>query len=140
MIIDPKLKTKYDIQRPYLDYIQKYLDKTLMSYSMKNLYAYTSRIKGLNSVCEKIETGRYIGWVDIDDFVGCVIIIPNLSYELSVIEFLEKSFDKIELRKKGDSFKSYDVFRFDSTRFIGTIKPESEEKNLKYIQLNLRYK
>ena len=80
MIIDPKLKTKYDIQRPYLEYIQKYLDKTLMSYSMKNLYAYTSRIKELNSVCEKIETGRYIGWVDLDDFVGCVIIISNLSY------------------------------------------------------------
>ncbi|MCG8409832.1 MAG: hypothetical protein MI739_00935 [Bacteroidales bacterium] len=128
MIIDSKIKLKYNLQKPYFEFIQSYLDKTLMKYAQKNNYAYSSRIKNLDSICEKIETGRYSCWSEIDDFIACVLIIPNLDYEDSVIDFLEKSFNKILIRKKGNTYKSFDVFRFDSTRFIGTINSENEQK------------
>lgn len=128
MIIDSKLKIRYGQQRPYFEHIQNYLDQTLMNYAKKHLYAYTSRIKELNSICEKIETGRYRNWSELDDFVGCVLIIPNLGYEEDVLKFFEKTFNRFQIRKKGNTYKSYDVFRFDSTRFIGTINPDSEGK------------
>lgn len=130
MIVDAKLNGKYNLFRPYFEFIQDLLDQTLMNYSKKNLFAYTSRIKEINSISEKIETGRYSSWTDIDDFIGCVIIVPNLSYEHEVLKFLEQAFVKIDIRKKGSTFKNYDTFRFDSTRFIGKIKSVNNSMNL----------
>lgn len=128
MIIDAKLKTKYDFEEPYFEYIQNYLDQTLMNYAKKNLFAYSSRIKSLSSISEKIESGRFNSWEELDDFIGCVIIVPNLSYENEVLTFLDSAFNKIDLKKRGETFKGFDTFRFDSTRFLGTIKPESTDK------------
>lgn len=128
MIIDAKLKAKYDYHYPHFEYIQNYLDQTLLKYTRKNLFAYISRIKEIDSIYEKIETGRYKDWYEIDDFIGCVIIIPNLSYEKKVLTFLSNTFQKEFIREKGKTFKSYEVFRFDSTRFIGTLKPENRTK------------
>lgn len=128
MIIDAQIKIKYEIQLPYFEFIQNYLDQTLMNYAKKKLYAYSSRIKAIDSICEKIESGRFSSWSDLDDFVGCVLIIPNLSYEDDVLQFLGDTFKKYDIKKKGTTFKSFDSFRFDSTRFIGTIKPETEDK------------
>lgn len=125
MIIDSKILSKYNLFKPYFVFIQDSLDQTLMNYSKKNLYAYTSRIKKLTSTCEKIESGRYSSWNEIDDFVGCVIIVPKLGYEDNVIDFLKVAFIECEIRKKGSTFKNYDIFRFDSTRFIGKLKPTS---------------
>jgi ppGpp synthetase/RelA/SpoT-type nucleotidyltranferase len=128
MIVDAQLKTKYNLQAPYFEYIQNYLDQTLLNYTKQNFFAYSSRIKALNSISEKIESGRYSSWQELDDFVACVIIIPNLSYENEVLNFLETIFVKIDVKKKGDTFKGFDAFRFDSTRFLGNIKSETEDK------------
>ena len=128
MIIDSKLKMRYDFEEPYFEFIQNYLDQTLMNYANKNLFAYSSRVKSLSSISEKIETGRFNSWDELDDFIGCVIIIPNLSYENKVLEFLESAFVKINIKRRGETFKSFDTFRFDSTRFLGNIKPESADK------------
>lgn len=126
MIVDSRLKAKFNMQKPYYGYIQEYLDQTLLNYASKKLFAYSSRIKALDSVSEKIEGGRFTCWNDIDDLVGCVLIIPNLSYEDEVLIFLQATFNEVETKKRGETFKSYDVFRFDSTRFIGTLHPDSE--------------
>jgi ppGpp synthetase/RelA/SpoT-type nucleotidyltranferase len=129
MILDSKISTKYKLYGPYFEFIQKTLDQTLMNYSKNHLFAYTSRIKKLDSISEKIETGRYASWVEIDDFVGCILIVPNLSYEDEVISFLKSAFTEIDIRKKGSTFKNFDTFRFDSTRFIGKLKSPNESVN-----------
>jgi len=129
MILDSKISTKYKLYLPYFEFIQNALDQTLMNYSQKHLFAYTSRIKKLDSISEKIETGRYTSWLEIDDFVGCILIVPNLSYEDEVINFLKSAFIEIDIRKKGSTFKNSDTFRFDSTRFIGKLKIPNESVN-----------
>ncbi|KJD36086.1 hypothetical protein PW52_05570 [Tamlana sedimentorum] len=129
MILDSKISTKYKLYLPYFEFIQSALDQTLMNYAKKHLFAYTSRIKKLDSISEKIETGRYSSWVEIDDFIGCILIVPNLSYEEEVIDFLKNAFTEIDLRKKGSTFKNFDTFRFDSTRFIGKLIPPNQEIN-----------
>ncbi|WP_165586761.1 nucleotidyltransferase family protein [Neotamlana sedimentorum] len=127
--MDSKISTKYKLYLPYFEFIQSALDQTLMNYAKKHLFAYTSRIKKLDSISEKIETGRYSSWVEIDDFIGCILIVPNLSYEEEVIDFLKNAFTEIDLRKKGSTFKNFDTFRFDSTRFIGKLIPPNQEIN-----------
>jgi ppGpp synthetase/RelA/SpoT-type nucleotidyltranferase len=127
MILDSKISSKYKLYLPYFEFIQGTLDQTLMNYAKKHLFAYTSRVKKLDSISEKIETGRYSSWVEIDDFIGCILIVPNLSYEEEVIDFLKNAFIEINLRKKGSTFKNFDTFRFDSTRFIGKLIPPNQE-------------
>lgn len=127
MILDSKISLKYKLYLPYFEFIQDKLDQTLMNYAKKHLFAYTSRVKKLDSISEKIETGRYPSWVEIDDFIGCILIVPNLSYEEEVIDFLRTAFIEIDLRKKGSTFKNFDTFRFDSTRFIGKLIPPNQE-------------
>lgn len=129
MILDSRISSKYNLYFPYFEFIQDTLDQTLMNYAKKHLFAYTSRVKKLDSISEKIETGRYSSWVEIDDFVGCILIVPNLSYENEVLSFLKNAFREIDLKKKGSTFKNFDTFRFDSTRFIGKLIPPNEKIN-----------
>lgn len=136
MILDSRISSKYKLYLPYFEFVQNSLDQTLMNYAKKHLFAYTSRIKKLDSISEKIETGRYSSWVDIDDFVGCILIVPNLSYEEDVIQFLKSAFIEVDLRKKGSTFKNFDTFRFDSTRFIGKLKPPQSEVNKDIYDVN----
>jgi len=88
----------------------------------ENGYLFEDRIKTLESVAEKIETGRYEKWTEIDDLYACTIIIPLVSDEEEVLSFLNQRFERIKLTRKGGIQKPPDVFRFDSTRFIGRLK------------------
>jgi ppGpp synthetase/RelA/SpoT-type nucleotidyltranferase len=129
MILDPKLYSKYKLYFPYFEFIQNKVDETLLNFSKKNGFAYSSRLKTFESLCEKIETGRYSSWNDIDDLIGCVIIIPNLSQEIEVLKFLESVFEIDIARKRGSTFKNYDTFKFDSTRLIARLKKTDEKAN-----------
>lgn len=111
----------------------KKVDETLSKFSNSHYYAYASRQKTVESLAEKIETGRYKSWEDLDDLYGATIIIPNLNEEDNVITFLKQTFKKVDMRRRGTNNKPVDVFRFDSTRFIGKLKPvEGDRSNLIY--------
>ena len=138
MIIPDKIKSKYDFYLPYFIEIQKILDNTLLNYCKENHFAYTSRIKTIESVSEKIESGRYSNWDDIDDLIACVIIIPNLSYEESVIQFLQNIFIEEFLKKKGSRNQSYEVFRFNATRFCGRLNYPSDNQYLTKINFEVQ--
>jgi ppGpp synthetase/RelA/SpoT-type nucleotidyltranferase len=138
MIIPKDIAQKYFFLRPHFETVKKIIDETLINYSSNNHFAYTSRIKELDSLAEKIESGRYRNWASIDDFIGAVIIIPNINYEPAIIKFLETSFTKVQLKKRGSTWKNYDVFRFDSTRFIGKLSVVDSEKIINTINFEIQ--
>lgn len=138
MIIPKEFRLKYDLLHPHYKEAKIYIDQTILNYSLENHFAYSSRIKAVESVSEKIEGGRYKDWNSIDDFIAAVIIIPNISYEADVIKFLEKTFIKVNLKKRGTSLKSPEVFRFDATRFIGKIHPIDEEQEIHKINFEVQ--
>lgn len=117
------IKQKYDFQQPYVKKLGELVNQTLMPFCEGNNYAYTYRYKSLNSLSEKIETGRYTTWESLEDLFAASIIIPDLNDEGNVVDFLSKVFEKEQLKKRGSSYKSSDVFRFDTTRFIGKLRP-----------------
>ncbi len=88
-------------------------------------YAYSGRVKDAASLSEKIETGRYRNWEEIDDLFACSIVIPTLDEEPEVIKRLHDAFTEVECKRRGDTQKDPSVFRFDATRFIGRLRPES---------------
>lgn len=79
----------------------------------------------MESLTEKIESGRFSRWFDLADLFALAIIIPNLKYEDKVIKFLRRNFELVELRHRNRTWKNPKIFSLDSTRFIGKMKETS---------------
>lgn len=94
----------------------------LRAYCSEHGYLFEERVKTLASVAEKIESGRFADWSSIDDLYACSVIVSLPSQEQLVLEFLEATFQQVGLRKRGTVPKPPEVFRFDSTRFIGQLR------------------
>ena len=121
MIVPAVVITKFTIVQPYISYVADAVKQSVLSYCESNGFAYTSRTKTPESLAEKLETGRYTSWSQVDDLFACSIIIPTLVYEAGVLEYLEKAFLKVNIRKRGETQKDPAIFRFDATRFIGRL-------------------
>jgi len=138
MIIPSHIAQNYNYFKPFYDKVKEVVDQTLINYCSKNLYAYLSRIKEVSSLSEKIESGRFGDWDSIDDFVGAVIIIPNVRYEPQILKFLESSFLKVQIKKRGSTLKDPTVFRFDATRFIGKLRVIKKEEIINKINFEVQ--
>lgn len=138
MIIPPEVKRQFNEEKPIIDELAKRVKEVLIPYCEKHGYAIVYRVKTLDSISEKIESGRYQKWSDLDDRFGAVLVIPSTNAESDTVKFLQEQFETCDLRRKGQTLKSPDAFRFDLTRFVGTLKlhqsgetPESLE-NLRF--------
>jgi len=125
MIYPSILERKYNEYSPFIQIVSKDVKSILINFCEKRPgYAFISRIKTIESVAEKIETGRLKKWSDLDDLFACTIIIPTLSHEDEVIKFCQNTFEIIKNKtiKRGQNKKAPDVFRFDSTRIYAKLK------------------
>jgi ppGpp synthetase/RelA/SpoT-type nucleotidyltranferase len=95
-------------------------------------YAFTSRIKTVESLAEKIETGRFKKWSDLDDLFASTVIIPTLLHEKEVIEFCKNAFEIIDKKtvKRGQNKKPPATFRFDSTRIYARLRKNDDPDNI----------
>lgn len=109
------------IQTPFGE-VKRRVDHAVRILCDQRGYAYSSRVKDNASLAEKLETGRIRQLEDIDDLFAMAVIIPNLSHEHGVLERLHEMFDVHDLKERGTTYKSPDVFRFDASRFIGRLR------------------
>ncbi|MFN7919053.1 MAG: RelA/SpoT domain-containing protein [Bryobacteraceae bacterium] len=112
---------KYRSVERYLTEIRNRVREVLTPFADSKGYALAARIKSLESVSEKVETGRFKSFAQIDDLVAFAIVVPTLADEEAVLEFLAGAFERNELHRRGSSRKAPDVFRFDGTRFIARL-------------------
>jgi ppGpp synthetase/RelA/SpoT-type nucleotidyltranferase len=128
MIYPSILDRKYEEYRPLVKEVAGRVKQTLTNFCEDHGYAFMSRIKSVESLAEKIETGRFKAWVDLDDLFACTVIVPTLSNENKVIEFCKNTFDTSNLRfvKRGQNKKAPDSFKFDSTRIYARLKKSDE--------------
>ncbi|MFH0821936.1 MAG: hypothetical protein V2B18_04245 [Pseudomonadota bacterium] len=124
MIVPIDIARKYAETLPYLDIVTRRVRDIVWAYCENHGYAFASRSKTIESIAEKIETGRFRKWSDLEDLYACTIVIPTLGQERQALSFLEDRFIKEVVRSRGTTQKNPEVFRFDSTRFIGRLKPE----------------
>lgn len=123
MIIPAAISQKHELVKPYLSVVSERVRDVVRNYCENQGFAYIGRTKDSDSLAEKIETGRFTSWSDLDDLFACAVIVPGLSDEPRVLEFLRGSFIEVECKAKGESKKDPSMFRFDSTRFIGRVNP-----------------
>ena len=125
VIIPPPIQRKHDLVRPYVEQVAIRVRDIVSSLCEAGGYAYLGRTKDVESLAEKVETGRFSSWNDLDDLFACSIVVPMLSDEPAVVEELRASFVEVECKRRGTSRKDPAVFRFDATRFIGRLRPDS---------------
>jgi hypothetical protein len=95
---------------------------TLQPYCNSRGFVFDGRAKTLDSLAEKIETGRFRSWAELDDLYACTVAVPLPAEEEDVLKYLVETFEQLDLKKRLTAKKPPDVFRFDSTRFIGRLK------------------
>lgn len=140
MITPAEINSRYSLAEPYLQVLREQVRATLFAYCDKNEFALVSRIKSVDSLSEKIESGRFSSWSQIDDLVAFCVVVPTLAEEGSVIEFLSRTFNQARLTRRGQTKKSPQVFRFDSTRFVGTLAtpPSTELREIDAIKFEVQ--
>lgn len=122
MITPGAIHRKYTSLVPYLKPLRLAVRETLQPFVDENGYALVSRIKSLESLAEKLESGRYKRWAEVDDLLAFTIVVPTLSEEAKVLDFLRLVFEEVQLKARGSSRKAPDVFRFDGTRFLARLR------------------
>ncbi len=107
-----------------LKFIEKTVKETMGKFCERQGFLFKFRLKSIESIIEKIETGRFENWSMIDDLFACSIIIETLLQEDQVIAFCEKAFDvKTEDKKLRNRHpRPPDSFVFDTTRLICTLR------------------
>lgn len=125
MIIPPSIARKHALVQPYVDLVASRVRDVVASLCEKEGYAYLGRTKDTESLAEKIETGRFDRWSKLDDLFACSIIVPTLGDEPAVVDHLRTVFIQDRCKRRGGTRKDPSVFRFDATRFIGRLRPES---------------
>ena len=86
MIVPVNIRQLFDDAFPYIVELDKRVTETVFSYCMREGFAFSARPKTIESVAEKIETGRFRRWVDVDDLFACTVVIPTLRDEKRVID------------------------------------------------------
>jgi ppGpp synthetase/RelA/SpoT-type nucleotidyltranferase len=122
MIYPSILDRKYKEYRPFIEEVARRVKETLLNFCDSKGYPLTSRIKTIESLAEKIETGRFKRWSELDDLFACTVILPTLSHEEEVMNFCKSMFEIVSTTKRGQNKKSPDTFRFDSSRIYARLK------------------
>jgi ppGpp synthetase/RelA/SpoT-type nucleotidyltranferase len=120
------VQTAYDESIPSVRELAKLVGDSVSHWASSNDYLFKGRIKDADSLAEKLETGRYPAWRDIDDLYACTVVIPTTLHIERALEYLKTTFLEREIKGQGISQKAPDVFRFDAPRFIGTLVPQPE--------------
>lgn len=125
-MLPSELTQKFNDVAPFLRGLKNYLTSTISPFAEDHGFPFYGRIKTIESLAEKIETGRYRKFSDLDDLVAFTLIIPTATQERTVVAFCQNSFNINEIRSKENTEKLPDQFRFDCTRVIAKAKPTTD--------------
>ena len=97
-------------------------------------YILIGRKKTLESLRDKLETGRYSSLNDIDDIVAFSVVIDTLNQEREIRSLIRKLF-KVEFMRAGSTLKDERVFDFDCTRIYCRLRNIAEVSSPIYDQI-----
>ena len=118
MIVPSAVRSRYVAWQDLVRGVQERVEETLIPYTRKAGYVFEGRCKTMESLAEKLESGRYSHWDDIDDLYACTIAVPLPDEEVVVRDYVEEKFVLLRARDKTVVAKRPEMFLFDSTRLI----------------------
>lgn len=111
--------------KPPLDDVARYVGDTLARYSEGKGFLFRERTKELESLSEKLESGRFNKWSEVDDLYACTIVVPLHAQKEDVLCFLKERFVEKVVKSSTSTEKSPEVFRFDGTRWYGRLSGDA---------------
>lgn len=124
------VRERYAAVESSLDRLHPHIRDTLIPWCDRRSLLLQGRKKTLESVSEKLGTGRYRRWSQLDDLLAYTIVVPTNSHEEQVLGKLGEFFVERRRRTRSDTQKAPDVFRFDATRWYGTVRGDPTPRNL----------
>ncbi|CAL9582328.1 hypothetical protein SUDANB176_05063 [Streptomyces sp. enrichment culture] len=122
MGVPSRILNHYSSEERNVEAVARLVSQTLRPWCDRKGFPFKGRRKSLQSLSEKLESGRYSKWSELDDLYACTIVLPTPQHEEATLEFLSQAFTPVQVRRRNSTKKAPDVFRFDSTRFIGTVR------------------
>jgi len=122
-MVPQQLEQKLAEALPLLKELKRQIGDTLGPFADSYNVPFSGRVKTIESIAEKIETGRYKRFSEIDDLVAFTLVIPTGLIEERVVAFCRGVFDVEIVRDKRSTPKGPELFRFDSTRVIAKARP-----------------
>jgi len=116
------VRDRYSRDESALIALSSYVRTTLAPFCQDRDYPLSHRIKSLESTAEKLESGRYRTWSELDDLVGLTVVVPTQSHVKGVADFLDSTFDRKIIRDSSTAATSPDTFRFNATRWYGRLR------------------
>ncbi|MHB8234395.1 MAG: nucleotidyltransferase family protein [Solirubrobacteraceae bacterium] len=124
MAVPQAVQEAYTQARPLIESVAAIVKPTVVAWTEQHEYFFRGRVKTVESLAEKLECGRIASWAEVDDLYAAEVVVPTLEHVSPTLEHLRRSFRPREIRGPGVSQKSPQEFRFDATRFIGTVVPQ----------------
>jgi ppGpp synthetase/RelA/SpoT-type nucleotidyltranferase len=109
------LSTSYNSLRPTLIALERQVRDVLGTFTASNNFLLSSRVKTVEAILDKIETGRFGSLSAFDDLVAFTIIIDTRRQHAETLSFLKKTFIIQEIRGKS-TLPDERIFDFDATR------------------------
>lgn len=123
MIISSGIREKYGELRPFFEKIRFVVRSTFLGFCEKNGFAFSGRVKSLESTAEKLETGRFKAFNEITDLYACTIIVPTRNKIKIVTDFCRKTFSIIPVAVRPTESKEPGHFFFDVKTQKCRLKP-----------------
>jgi ppGpp synthetase/RelA/SpoT-type nucleotidyltranferase len=133
MLYPSLLGAKFIEKSSLIDEVGKRVQESLLAFCNSKGYASSYRKKTIESVAEKIETGRYAKWSDLDDLWAATIVIPTLLHETEAVEYCQSAFQVETVKQRGSTKKPPDAFRFEATRVIARLNVQPSDSPLRSI-------
>lgn len=126
MKIVGSLSKLYFDQRQLAELVKKRVDE-IFNVIKRSEWHYVSRIKQEESFAQKIETGRFHHPSQLEDFLGCTLVVDKYSCIKDVRKLLKThiviNYERPRNIKR--TSKSSDSFRFDDLRLYAQLRPTS---------------
>lgn len=123
MIVPSVVRRQFEEWRPFVCEVRQRVEETLIPYTQNVGYVYEGRLKTIESLAEKLESGRYREWEHIEDLYASTIAVSLPNEEPLARKYLSERFRVIEERHREQVAKIPEEFRFDSTRMILQLRP-----------------
>lgn len=105
--------------------IEKRARAALDDYCKREGFLISGRAKTVDSLRDKIETGRYSNLENVDDIIAFCIVIDKTSQEESVLSFLRSAFNVVSEKIK-TTLQDERSFDFDCTRIYARLEDRSK--------------
>lgn len=123
MKVQSSLRNLYLDQKPIIEKLKSSVD-TAMKATKQPRWHYESRVKELESFCTKVETGRVSDPRGLEDFLACMLVVPNSLEIPTALDAVSALYDVQYRRPKADMVtnKAANAFPFDDLRLYCTRK------------------